>query len=83
MPAEQVTAGTGGIKQYSVLADETGTFTCKATSGAESKIATIKVTEVEKSAVALPFFGFFEFIIALMLIIIYLVGKAKKSWGSR
>ena len=83
IPTKQVTTGTGGIMQFSVIADETGTFTCKATSGAESKIATIKVTEVEKSAVALPFFGFFEFIMALMLIIIYLVGKAKKSGGSK
>jgi hypothetical protein len=93
IPAEQVPVGTGGIKQYSVLADETGTFTCNATdSSGKSAVATITITEVEKSAVALPFFGFFEFIAALMLIIIYLVCrvkilkgiiKKKKSGGSK
>jgi hypothetical protein len=79
---------TGNITPYSVLADETGTFTCNATdSSGKSDVATITITEVEKSAVALPFFGFFEFIMALSLIIIYqlyrngrLTSSAKKRY---
>ena len=63
----------GGIASFAVLADETGTYTCNVS----GTTATLKVSETGKSATALPFFGFFQFVSALMIIIIYQIFKKR------
>jgi len=61
------TANNDGIAMFKVIADEVGKMSCTVNGNS----TTITVTAAGKNENALPFFGLFQFIIALTAIIIY------------
>ena len=70
-------AGTDGIATLKTMADETGTYKCKAKSGTDTKTESIKISQSGKDPTKLPFFGIVQFVISLIIIIIYCVYRKK------